>query len=101
MSPNTVGTLLMMASMACFTLNDTLIKLTNGLIPLFQLICLRGLLTTILILATKGRLGPMHLDVSRRDWGFIALRCTAEIGAAYFFLSALMNMPLGNVLAIL
>ena len=43
----------------------------------------------------------MHLDVSRRDWGFIALRCTAEIGAAYFFLSALMNMPLGNVSAIL
>ena len=28
MSPNLAGALLMMASMACFTLNDTLIKLT-------------------------------------------------------------------------
>ena len=101
MSPNTVGALLMMASMACFTLNDTLIKLTGGAVPLFQLIFLRGLLTTILILGTKGRLGPMHLNIGRRDWGFIALRCGAEIGAAYFFLSALLNMPLGNVSAIL
>ncbi len=101
MSPNTIGAFLMMASMACFTLNDTLIKLTDGTIPLFQLICLRGLLTTLLILGTKGLLGPMHLDIAQRDWGFIALRCAAEIGAAYFFLSALMNMPLGNISAIL
>lgn len=101
MSPNTIGALLMMASMACFTLNDSLLKLIGGTVPLFQLIFLRGLLTTILILATKGRLGPMHLDIVRRDWGFIALRCIGEIGAAYFFLSALMNMPLGNVSAIL
>ncbi|AXI43643.1 DMT family transporter [Sulfitobacter sp. SK011] len=101
MSPNMIGALLMMASMASFTLNDTLIKLTDGAVPLFQLIFLRGLLTTALILVSKGRLGPMHLNVAQRDWGFIALRCGAEIGAAYFFLSALLNMPLGNVTAIL
>ncbi len=101
MSANILGALLMMASMACFTLNDSLIKLTSGAVPLFQLIFLRGLITTILILATKGRLGPMHLNIPRHDWGFIVLRCAAEIAAAYFFLSALLNMPLGNVTAIL
>jgi S-adenosylmethionine uptake transporter len=101
MSPNMVGALLMMASMASFTLNDTLIKLTGGAVPLFQLIFLRGFLTTSLILITKGHLGPMHFNIRRRDLSFIALRCGAEIGAAYFFLSALLNMPLGNVTAIL
>lgn len=101
MSPNINGALLMMASMACFTLNDTLIKMTAGSVPLFQLIFLRGLLTTALILATKGHLGRMHLNIDRRDWGVIALRSGAEILAAYFFLSALLNMPLGNVTAIL
>lgn len=101
MSPNTIGALLMIASMACFTLNDTLVKLTSGAVPLFQLIFLRGLLTTTLILVTKGRLGPMHLDISRRDWNIIAVRSVAEIASAYFFLTALFNMPLGNVTAIL
>ena len=101
MSPNMAGALLMMASMACFTLNDTLIKMTAGSVPLFQLIFLRGILTTALILVTKGRLGPMHLNIDRRDWGVIAVRSGAEVAAAYFFLSALFNMPLGNVTAIL
>ena len=101
MSPNMIGALLMMASMASFTLNDTLVKLAAGAIPLFQLIFLRGLLTTSLILATKGRLGPLHVSIGRRDWGVIALRSVAEIASAYFFLSALFNMPLGNVTAIL
>lgn len=101
MSPNMIGALLMMASMASFTLNDTLVKMTAGAVPLFQLIFLRGLLTTALILVTKGRLGPMHLNIDRRDWGVIAVRSGAEVVAAYFFLSALFNMPLGNVTAIL
>jgi S-adenosylmethionine uptake transporter len=38
MSPNAAGALLMMASMACFTINDTFMKLTDGAIPLFQLL---------------------------------------------------------------
>lgn len=101
MSPNTLGALLMIASMASFTVNDTLVKLTDGAVPLFQLIFLRGLLTTALILATAGRLGPIHLNIGMRDWGIIALRIIAEIGGTFFFLSALFNMPLGNVTAIL
>ena len=101
MSPNTLGALLMIASMASFTVNDTLVKLTDGAVPLFQLIFLRGLLTTALILATVGRLGPIHLNIGMRDWGIIALRIIAEIGGTFFFLSALFNMPLGNVTAIL
>ena len=100
MSPNTLGALLMMASMACFTLNDTFMKLTNGAIPLFQLLFLRGALTSGLILVTRGHLGALHFDIDRRDWTLIALRSAAEVATAYFFLNALFNMPLANLTAI-
>lgn len=91
----------MMASMACFTLNDTMLKLTAGAIPLFQLLFVRSMITCGLILATKGRLGPLHFDVSRRDWGVIGMRSLSEVLISYFFLTALFNMPLANLTAIL
>ena len=101
MSLNTLGAVLMMASMACFTLNDTFLKLTAGAIPLFQLLFLRGAMTSVLILGLRGRLGVVHFNIGRRDWMLIGLRSIAEVLTAYFFLSALFNMPLANVTAIL
>ncbi len=101
MSPNLRGAVLMMATMACFTFNDTLVKMTEGAVPLFQLIFLRGVLTTLLIVGARGRLGRMHFDIARRDWVLIALRSCAEVTATFLFLSALFNMPLGNATAIL
>ena len=101
MSPNTFGALLMMASMASFTLNDTLIKLTDGAVPLMQLLVIRGVLSSIMIVALARWLGRIHFRIGRQDWGLIALRSLAEVGAAYFFITALLNMPLANVTAIL
>jgi S-adenosylmethionine uptake transporter len=101
LSPNTVGALLMMASMACFTLNDTLIKLTDGAVPLMQLLFLRGVLSSFLIIAMARMLGTLHFRIERRDWALIATRSFAEVGAAYFFVTALLNLPLANVTAIL
>ena len=101
MSPNVIGALFMMATMACFTFNDTLVKMTDSAVPLFQLIFLRGMLTSLLIVGARGRLGHMHFDISRRDWGLIAMRGGAEVCATLLFLSALFNMPLGNATAIL
>ena len=101
MSPNLTGALLMMASMAAFTFNDAAIKATGGTIPLFQVIFLRGLLTCILIVALSRFFGRIHFQISPRDWGIMALRTVAELCATYFFLSALFNMPLANLTAIL
>ena len=91
----------MMASMAAFTLNDTAIKATGGAIPLFQVIFLRGVMTVVLIVLFQRLLGRIHFQIANRDWGIIALRTLAEIAATYFFLSALFNMPLANLTAIL
>ncbi|NNK15560.1 MAG: DMT family transporter [Sulfitobacter sp.] len=101
MSLNLAGALLMMASMACFTLNDTMLKLTAGAVPLFQLLFIRSTITCGLILATRGRLGALHFDIARKDWIIIAVRAGTEILLAYFFLTALFNMPLANLTAIL
>jgi len=47
------------------------------------------------------RMGVLKTRMPRRDWGLMALRTAAEVGAAYFFLTALFNMPIANVTAIL
>ena len=91
----------MMGSMAAFVLNDTMTKTTGGAVPLFQLLFLRGLISIALILVLWGRLGPMHLRLGRRDWELVAIRSAAEVGASYFFVTALFNMPLANLSAIL
>ena len=101
MSPNTTGALLMMASMASFTLNDTLLKLIGNAMPLSQLLFLRGVGSSLLIYLLARWLGSLNLAVSRRDWMLIVTRGAAEVGAAYFFVTALLNMPLANVTAIL
>ena len=101
MSPNFVGALIMMGSMAAFTINDTFIKLTDGAMPLWQLLFLRGILTTALIVALGLWLKALHFRIGQRDWGLILVRSIAEIGAAYFFLTALLKLPLANVTAIL
>ncbi|MEM1075182.1 MAG: DMT family transporter [Pseudomonadota bacterium] len=101
MSPNVAGALLMMASMACFTLNDALLKATNGDLPLFQLLFFRGILATAFIGILAGIRGALRARPSRQDWFMILLRSLAEVGAAYFFVTALLKMPLANVTAIL
>ena len=101
MSPNILGALIMMGSMAAFTINDTFIKLTDGAMPLWQLLFLRGMLTTCLIAGLGLWLKSLSLRISGRDWVFIGARSVAEIGAAYFFLTALLKLPLANVTAIL
>ncbi len=100
-SPNVTGAMLMMASMACFTVNDALIKATGGAVPLFQLLVLRGVLATLLIAFLAGSRGAFRVKASRRDWALIILRSVSEVGAAYFFVTALLNMPLANITAIL
>ena len=101
LTDNTRGALLMMASMAAFTLNDTFMKTLAGDMPLFQLIFLRSIFTTVAIGAMALCLGALHLRIPPRDRLLIVIRALAEVGSAYFFLTALYNMPLANVSAIM
>jgi drug/metabolite transporter (DMT)-like permease len=101
LSDNMRGALIMMLSMAAFTLNDTFIKSVAGDVPLFQAVLIRGTMTTILILGLVLHQGAHRISIARRDLGIIALRLVGEVGATVFFLIALFNMPIANATAIL
>ncbi len=93
--------MLMMASMAAYTVNDALMKSLSGEVPLFQVIFLRGCITTLAVAVIAWRMGAFSKRVSRRDTGAICLRVLGEIAGTYFFLTALYHMPMANVTAIL
>lgn len=101
MTPNQTGALLMMGSMAAFTFNDTLIKAVGEALPLSQILVLRGALASLLIYGLARYQGSLRLSLPGRDWGLVALRCVAEAGATFFFLTALMRMPIANITAVL
>ena len=91
----------MMGAMAAFTFNDTLIKAIGTSLPLSQILVLRGAMASLLIYAFARYQGSLHLRLDRRDWGLVALRCLAEGGATFLFLTALMRMPIANITAVL
>ncbi|RMA40637.1 DMT family transporter [Rhodophyticola porphyridii] len=101
MSPNLKGALFMMASMAGFTLNDACVKLLAEDLPLFQIVFLRGVATTAMMAAMVWAMGGLSFHIPRGDRGRVIWRTLAEIGAMVAFLTALINMPIANVTAIL
>lgn len=101
MQDNIRGALLMMGAMAGFTFNDAMVKLTDGAVPLFQLVFMRGVLASLFLVFLARHLGAFRFRLPRRDWVLIALRSASEVGATVFFLAALFQMPLANVTAVL
>lgn len=101
LSDNSRGALMMMAGMASFLLSDAFMKLLSQELPMFQAILLRGLGVVAGFLAIAGWTGVLRFRFAPRDWAGIGMRAVAEVGAAWFFLTALFNMPLANVTAIL
>ncbi|MCF6445919.1 DMT family transporter [Nereida sp. MMG025] len=98
---NTRGAVIMMMSMFAFVLNDTAMKALSDQWPLFQALTVRGVLTTLMISGLAWYLGAFRKGIAAGDWLWVTLRVLAEIGAAYFFITALFNMPLANATAIL
>lgn len=101
LSDNIKGALLMMGSMAAFTLNDTFFKTLSGELPLFQGIFLRGCLVVVLMTGLAWLRGDLTRPIPANDRKMIALRTLGEMGATICFLTALFHMPLANVTAIL
>ena len=101
LTPNLRGALLMIGSMTAFTVNDAFMKLLGDHLPFFQLLFLRSLGVTSLLCALALGSGALKVRVARRDRGLILLRSLAEIGAAWFFITALFHMPIANVTAII
>ena len=100
-SDNLRASVFMMLAMAAFTLNDACMKALSDELPLFQAVFLRGLATSGLMIVVAAAMGGLRFSLTRRDWVLVGVRAGAEIAAAYFFISALFNMPIANATAIL
>ena len=101
MSENFRGALIMMVCMSGFVLNDAFVRLAGNSLPLAQILFIRGLITTIVLLTFAIYGGVFSSKVSKKDKWRIFFRSIAEALSSYFFLNAVMNMPFANVTAIL
>ncbi len=96
---NRRGILAMSAGMASFVTNDTLVKIVSESLPAPQLIFLRGVFATLLLLAVVQAMGAMrHLPslLNRR----VLIRASFDAFATLAYLTSLFHLPLGNATAI-
>jgi drug/metabolite transporter (DMT)-like permease len=96
---NLRGIRLMTASMGCFIINDTLVKVVSESLPAGQLIFVRGVMATLLILAVVRASGtpvaPQHLA---RGW--VGFRSGVDALATFCYLLSLFQLPIANATAI-
>jgi S-adenosylmethionine uptake transporter len=101
MSDNIRGGLFMVASMVCFAANDAIIKSLGGVLPAFQTLAVRGGVVVFLLALLVIRSGWRAHELGCWDRMILALRTLSEVGAAFFIVTALFNMELANMTAIL
>lgn len=90
----------MLVANAAFIINDSLVKLVSDALPLGQIIFLRGLMTAVIIAII------CHFTGVFRSWRglihpLVLLRTGAEVCSTVLYLTALMQMPIGNITSIL
>jgi drug/metabolite transporter (DMT)-like permease len=89
----------MVGAMSGFVVNDALTKFLGQSLPAFQLICMRGAIASLLVLAIAHRLGAtqqLGLVLQPR----VAVRAAVDALGAVFYLQSLFHLPLGNATAI-
>lgn len=97
---NLRGIAAMLGAMAAFVLNDALVKLAAGTMPMGEVIFLRGIFTVLLCLALlMATESPARLREAAQPR--IVARGLMDVGSALTFLFALQNMPIADAYAIL
>lgn len=96
---NRRGILAMSAAMASFVANDSLVKLVSESLPAAQLIFLRGVFATMLLLVMAFALGAHRRLASLGDRR-VLLRTGFDGFATLAYLTSLFHLPLANATAI-
>ncbi len=89
----------MVGAMACFIVNDSLVKYASQTMPAMQLIFIRGVMASLLVLAVAHAMGTTRRirEVAR---GWVAVRAIVDAFATMLFLVSLFHLPLANATAI-
>lgn len=99
-SINLRAALFMVVAMAGFTANDTFTKLALETMGLGQVMLVRGVFATVMILALALASGALARPGQIRHPA-MAMRALCEMMATLAFLGALVHMPLANASAVL
>ena len=96
---NRRGILTMTGAMVFFVVNDALVKWVSTDLPTPQLIFVRGVMTTALLLALAAWMGQLRLwrNALTRS---VPTRALVDSLASFTYLTAMFHMPLGNATAI-
>jgi drug/metabolite transporter (DMT)-like permease len=96
---NRRGVLAMAAGMASFVSNDALVKFVSQTLPAAQLIFLRGVFATVLLLVLSQAVG--ELPRVHRLWDRkVIVRAAFDAFATMTYLTSLFHLPIGNATAI-
>jgi len=90
---------LMVLAMASFVVNDTLVKVVSETLPAGQLIFLRGLVATALVLVVV-RVSGTRLQPRRLVGGWVGARAAIDAVATVVYLVSLFHLPIANATAI-
>ncbi|MBA2676285.1 DMT family transporter [Ramlibacter sp.] len=96
---NRRGVLAMSAGMSSFVANDSLVKYVSESLPSAQLILLRGVFATVLLLGVSyalGAFGQLRALLDRR----VMVRAGIDATATLIYLTSLFHLPIGNAAAI-
>lgn len=100
LSANLRGAGFMGLAMAGFTCNDALVKAVSGVMNAGQIMLVRGVFTSLLVLLLARHFGAMR-SFRLVLTPAIGLRVLAEVSASIAYIWALGHMPLANASAIL
>lgn len=96
---NRRGILYMASGMSCLVLNDTLMKYAGQSLGVAQLICVRGVMAVLMMLAVAHALGATTRLRTLLDRN-VATRAVIDSLGTILYLGALMHLPIGNATAI-
>lgn len=96
---NRRGMFAMLGAMAFFVTNDTLVKVVAKDLPSGQMIAIRGAFATTLVLCWLAASGQIRF-VNRILSPLVLGRALSEGTVAFLFITALAQMPIGEVTAI-
>lgn len=96
---NRRGILSMTGAMAAFIVNDALVKYASQSMPTAQLICVRGVMASLLVLAVAHALGATA-RIGAIAQGAVALRAGVDAVATMLYLVSLFHLPIANATAI-
>lgn len=92
--------LYMILAMASFTAGDTMTKLMAGEVPVGELILIRGMVATIIIVIVCIKQGVL-IHAAQAFKRTIMARSLSDTAGTLFFITALMHMPIANLTAIM